>query len=108
MIGDRVIGAPGADYRLPHGHAARDWFSQSGTLSDWKDQVAKRARFSSVMMTAICTPFAAVVKHFAGMQNFTIGIEGRGKSGKSTCLVVAASVYGIGTEQGLPTSTLPT
>ena len=53
-------------------------------------------------MLVLAAAFAAPLVRISGLQNSGINIFGRSKVGKTTALLVGASVIGIGTERDLP------
>jgi len=73
-----------------------------GTHKEWLRTVAAHARFSSRMVLGISAALAAPLLRIARLHSFGILVHGRGKAGKSTMLVAAASVGGYGREQDLP------
>jgi uncharacterized protein (DUF927 family) len=77
--------------------------SNSGTWEAWRDNVAKRARYSSIMMLAICIALAAPLLYFVNRRSFTINISGKTRTGKTVATLVGASLPGIGRVQDLIT-----
>lgn len=73
-----------------------------GTVDGWKRQVARPARYSSVLRLGLSASCAAPLVSVSGMQNFAFDFFGRAKVGKSTLLLAATSLYGIGLERDLP------
>jgi hypothetical protein len=73
-----------------------------GTLEDWKMDVAKRALNSSAMMAVIAAAFAAPLLGPMDADPFIILIAGDTTGGKTTALMAAASVIGIGRKTQLP------
>lgn len=74
----------------------------AGTVESWREEVSKRALKSSRIMTAICASFAAPLLRLLEIRPFGVVIFGETRDGKTTAEIAAASVIGIGTEQGLP------
>ncbi len=72
-----------------------------GTHEAWVETVAKPAQFSSGMVFGICCALAAPLLRPAKLGSFGVLISGPSKVGKSTLLVAAASVIGIGQEKDL-------
>jgi hypothetical protein len=104
LVGDQVIGETAVQYKT---HPSRNQQgtarpAKRGTLEDWQKLVGTPAACSSVVMTAIASAFAAPLLEPAGHENFLVNVYGPSKAGKSTALIAATSVYGIGKEQDLP------
>lgn len=102
----RVVGAPGGDPILKppfwlseHRHVV---LSAQGDLATWIEMVAKPSQFSSRLMLMMSAAFAAPLVRIAGLQPFAILLFGKSKTGKTTALLAAASVIGIGRESQLP------
>ena len=102
LIGDRTIGKTAKTYRQPPWRSVQPQFGQRGTLDGWRKEVAERARYSSLMMTLTAAAFAAPLLREVNALNFMVNVFGRAKCGKSTALLAATSVFGLGTEQHLP------
>ena len=66
----------------------------AGNLQDWNDHVARWCVGNSRLVFAISTAFASTLLHHCNMPNFGFHIVGNSSSGKTTCLHVAASVFG--------------
>lgn len=81
-------------YALPRG--------RSGDVGSWLAGVAWDCALSSVGTAAMCAGFGAVLNKWVDGPSFTINLYGPSKSGKSTMLLAAASVSGIGQERDLP------
>lgn len=73
-----------------------------GTLEDWQRHVVGPSRYSDLLIFLLASAFAGPLLRFSGLQNFGTNIVGPSKIGKTTGLLVAASVIGIGTERQLP------
>jgi Domain of unknown function (DUF927) len=102
VIGGRAIGKAASGYRLAPWARTTTCFAKKGTIEGWQQRVAKPAQYSSVMMTLIAAAFTAPLLRQAGRLNFMLNLYGPSKSGKSTGLLAATSVFGIGNEQALP------
>jgi putative DNA primase/helicase len=107
VLANRVIGAAdssGVAIRPPRGiaggHAAG--IGRAGDHAEWVRTVASPAKYSSRMVLAISAALAAPLLGMAHLPSFGILVHGRGKAGKSTMLVAAASVGGYGQEEDLP------
>jgi hypothetical protein len=74
----------------------RNQVKVSGRVKDWSREVAAPASGSSRLIMSICASFASVLFPFANLQPFGINIFGPSKVGKTTCLLSAGSVVGLG------------
>ena len=70
--------------------------SNSGTLEEWKDNVAKDAEHNSRVATAICASLAGVLLEPLGLEGGGFHFVGGSSTGKTTCLEVGSSVWGKG------------
>lgn len=89
-------------YRLAcsNGKAKTDIYQQRGTVEDWKNHIAIHAKDNSRLNIAISAAFAGPLLHDLGEQNIGLHLKCASRSGKSTALSAAASVWGIGGERG--------
>lgn len=69
-------------------------YQQSGTLEEWREQVATLCCGNSRLIFAVATAFAAMLLYPSGMESGGIHFVGESSSGKTTVLRVAASVFG--------------
>ncbi len=69
-------------------------FAQSGTVTAWRDTIARLARGNSRLMFALSVSFAAALAEIAGEDSGGFHFRGGSSSGKTTALHVAASVWG--------------
>ncbi len=70
-------------------------YAQTGTLEQWRDNVATYAKGNSRLVFAISVALAAPMMHLCGMRTSTgFHIRGDSSSGKTTALEAAVSVYG--------------
>jgi Domain of unknown function (DUF927) len=74
----------------------------AGSLKRWKKKVATVAKKSSRLRLCIATAFAAPVLRPLGMDSFGLNLYSDTSTGKSSCLVAAASVSGLIGDRGLP------
>lgn len=79
-------------FQNPHGIEAA--FSQSGTVTQWRDSVACLAIGNSRMLFSVSTAFAAPLAELVNEDSGGAHLRDGSSSGKSTCLEAAASVYG--------------
>ncbi|MCH9807250.1 MAG: DUF927 domain-containing protein [Alphaproteobacteria bacterium] len=75
---------------------------EMGDLETWNKVIGKTAQWSSILTFGISCVFASALMKPAGMQPFIVVFTGDSKTGKTTALIVAASVIGIGSESDLP------
>lgn len=71
-------------------------FTQSCTLDEWKENVAKYAKGNDLIILALLFALAAPVIKVVNAPHFGIHIYGESSKGKSICSYVANSVYGHG------------
>ncbi len=69
-------------------------YAQSGTLDEWRDNVAARCAGNSRCVLAVSMAFAGVLLPLAGLEGGGVHIVGSSSTGKSTVSRLAASVYG--------------
>jgi hypothetical protein len=103
--GKRLIDAPVGEIGfLPPSLIAKSrakFFSSLGTLDEWKSRIATVAALSTCMTVAMSAAFAAPLLRLAGLPNFSLLIGGPARTGKSSTLLIATSVCGIGHEKYL-------
>lgn len=68
--------------------------SSQGILDDWQKNVAIPALHSECMVLALCCSFAGYCIYFTNIKSGGFHLYGQSSSGKSTTLLVAASVRG--------------
>lgn len=73
--------------------------SSLGTLEEWKKNVAKPASCSESIILALCSAFAGYCIYFTNIRSGGFHFYGQSSGGKSTTLLVAASVRG--NEEGM-------
>jgi putative DNA primase/helicase len=102
VLPDETIGARAASETIllqqvgPVKHA----FRLRGSLSDWQDRVAKLAIGNSRLVLALSAAFAAALVHPCEAESGGVHLRGPSSTGKSTALVMAASVWGGGEHGG--------
>ena len=69
-------------------------YAQSGTLEEWRDNVAALCVGNSRCVLSVSMAFAGVLLPLAGLEGGGIHIVGSSSTGKSTVSRLAASVYG--------------
>lgn len=93
LTANKVYGkSDGTLIHIPAAEPAK--FSVSGTLEDWKENVAKLCINNSRLMLAVSAAFASMILTPCEADNFFLHFYGRSSQGKTTMLDVAASVYG--------------
>ena len=90
---DRVIG-DATDEIIADESIQDDSYGSSGTLQEWNDLIARWCLGNSRLIFAICAAFASIILKFCNLQNFGFHFVGNSSSGKTTCLNIAASVFG--------------
>lgn len=93
---ENILGVKRKFSRNPQGAT-----SVNGTAKAWQSSVAEVASYSSYMITAICTAFAAPLLRIADRDAFTICFSGPSRKGKTSITLAAASVIGIGGKEEL-------
>jgi 5-methylcytosine-specific restriction endonuclease McrA len=76
--------------------------SKRGTLEGWIERVAGPSCHSSAALVALCAAFAAPLLRVTRTTPFGINLYGVSKAGKTSALLAAASVGGIGIEGRMP------
>lgn len=71
-----------------------DFYSEQGTLDEWRDTVSKYCIGNNKLLFAVSLAFAAPLLAPLAVENGGFHIFGPSSCGKSTALRVAASVYG--------------
>jgi putative DNA primase/helicase len=104
VLPNRVIGRARCHVpiRPPHLNPGKRACRTRGSRAEWLRTVASPAKFSSRMVFAISAALAAPLLRMAKLHSFGILVHGRGKAGKSTMLLAAASISGYRREQDLP------
>jgi putative DNA primase/helicase len=67
---------------------------ESGTLEEWRNNIARYCEGSSRLTLAVCAAFAAPLLKLAGEESGGINLFGSSSIGKTTALYAAASVFG--------------
>lgn len=75
-------------------------FNVSGTLAEWREEVAALALGNSRLLLAMSAAFAAPLLSLTGEDGGGFHFRGASSSGKSTALAVAGSVWGGGGTRG--------
>ena len=94
VLPDKSIGETGEITVFQNSGYLEPAYSQTGTLQDWKDNVAALAAGNSRMVFAISCAFASTLSDIVGMESGGFHFRGSSSSGKTTALHLAASVFG--------------
>jgi putative DNA primase/helicase len=96
VLPDEAIGASAELLMLQQSGSTSHCFRQRGSLSEWQDEVAGLAPGNSRLVLAISAAFAAALIGPCEAESGGIHLRGPSSTGKSTALVMAASVWGGG------------
>jgi uncharacterized protein (DUF927 family) len=69
-------------------------FSSKGSLNDWQERLSKYCANNSRLTFAVSSAFASVLLRICEIPNVGFHLVGNSSCGKTTCLKVAASVFG--------------
>ncbi|ARK88781.1 DUF927 domain-containing protein [Burkholderia pseudomallei] len=94
VLPDRVIGTGKEALIYQADTPIQSQFKDSGTLDDWKREVAAYCVGNSRLLFCVATAFAGPLLHFSGLQSGGFHLLGTTSKGKSTGGVIAASVFG--------------
>jgi uncharacterized protein (DUF927 family) len=75
-------------------------YRQCGTLKDWKATVGSLAADHRLLRFSIATALAGTLLDIGGFESGCFHFFGKSSEGKTTCLRVAASVWGSGADGG--------
>jgi hypothetical protein len=103
--GTNMVGAPkgAVEYAPPQliNRSRARFFVERGTLAEWQTRVAAKATLSTSLTVCISAAFAAPLMRASKLQNFALHVFGKTRAGKTTLLLSAMSVYGMGQERAL-------
>jgi putative DNA primase/helicase len=68
--------------------------NQKGTLDEWKENVAKYCVGNSRLTFSVGLGFASLLLKICDVANCGFNLVGQSSTGKTTCLKVAASIFG--------------
>lgn len=94
MLPDRVIGTPVEPLHYYSDSASLCKASTSGTVEEWRDNIARYCTRNSLLTFAVCAAFAAPFLDIQATESCGFHFVGHSSLGKSTLLKIAASVYG--------------
>lgn len=75
-------------------------FTQSGSLSDWQEQIGQYLIGNSRLIFFACASLAGSLLEITHIAGGGLHLIGKSQSGKSTALFVAASIWGKGARDG--------
>jgi uncharacterized protein (DUF927 family) len=75
-------------------------YGQRGTLEDWKESVGALAGEHRLLRFSISTALAGTLLYLGGFESGCFHLCGRSSEGKTTCLRMAASIWGSGADGG--------
>jgi hypothetical protein len=90
VLPDRVIGDE--DVFFQSEHASQSEYSNRGTLSEWKEEIAARCVGNPLMVFAISAAFAGCLLELAHMDGGGFHYFGSSSEGKTTCVRAGCSV----------------
>jgi putative DNA primase/helicase len=91
---------PTADEKIELAAAISDDYATTGSLDEWQKAIAVPATGNSRLVLAISAAFAGPLMYVTDPTNFGIHLRGTSRSGKTTALRAAASVWGNGGDGG--------
>lgn len=66
---------------------------QKGSLVDWQKSIGSACVGNPILALGVCCALAAPLVAYSGLESFAVHIVGESKTGKTTAMNVAASVY---------------
>lgn len=93
-------GSVAEDYILQRTDVNDTMLTESGTLEDWQQFVAKRCKGNSRLILSVCCGLAGPLISLSGGESGGVHFFGLSSKGKSTTLMVGGSVLGGGTQKG--------
>jgi putative DNA primase/helicase len=96
VLPDRAIGTSGGEHILLQTEtpASAFGFGKRGTPEEWRAHIALKAEGNSRLVFAICAALAGTLLDVSGDESGGLNFEGKSRTGKTTALRVAASVWG--------------
>lgn len=91
---DYVVGGDGFDLSRLKEARLLAGMASSGTLEEWIEHVAAPADSHPVVAVSIMVPFASVLLRLLDAEGFGLMLRGSSSTGKSTALMMMASVFG--------------
>lgn len=94
VLPDEVVGLNSERVVFQHTCLVEPAFTVAGTVEEWRDQVATLAHGNSRLQFGVCTALAGALLELAGEASGGFHLTGPSSMGKTTALVVGASVWG--------------
>ena len=94
VLPDRTIGEKDEIIVCQSERSISDERSQSGTVAEWVEHIARPVSGNSRLVFGICLAFASPLLDIVGEESRGFHLLGGSSSGKTTALYLAASVYG--------------
>ncbi len=94
VLPDRTIGEGEERIIFQSDGAVPNTFKQQGDVAAWRDSIARRCAGNSRLVFAVCCGFAGPLLQLVGVDSGGWHIIGISSSGKTTILIVAASIMG--------------
>jgi len=69
-------------------------FSSKGSNEEWQKHVGNFCKGNSRLTLLVCASLLGPLLEFLGLQNVGLHVFGSSKSAKTTCLIIARSIYG--------------
>lgn len=92
VLGDEAFGASPSE--SIHNTSVGDSGVCAGTADEWRKRLAEPAVGNSRLVLAVCAAFAAPMLRQIESDGFGVHFNGESSTGKSSCLALAASVWG--------------
>jgi len=99
MLPDGIVGRE-LDEPVIWAHEGNAPYKRRGTPDDWRTKVATPAGDHRMLRFAISTALAGTLLLLGGFESGVFHLYGYSSEGKTTCLRVAASVWGSGADGG--------
>ena len=100
VLPDACYGPPGKERIILQSSIPINIYRERGSLAEWQENIGRFCIDNSRLAFSVATAFAAVMLKIVGMNGAGFHIVGMSSTGKSTALIVAASVCGGGGENG--------
>ncbi|MFM0319748.1 DUF927 domain-containing protein [Paraburkholderia nemoris] len=94
VLPDKVIGTGRESLIYQADMPIQSQFKESGTLDEWRREVAAYCVGNSRLLFCVASAFAGPLLHFSGLQSGGFHMLGTTSEGKSTGGAIAASVFG--------------
>ncbi|MDR0580868.1 MAG: DUF927 domain-containing protein [Holosporaceae bacterium] len=91
VLPNKIIGDWNGDFET---ESLDESINQKGTLDEWKENISKYCVGNSRLVFSICLGFASLLLKICDVDSCGFNIVGKSSIGKTTCLKVAASIFG--------------